>query len=48
MYLQHVSVQVYHLQGAQNVSFNNQMPMITYYLPSSLECSSSVVDVDYV
>jgi len=46
MYLQHVSVQVYHLQGAQNASFDNQLPMISYYLPGSLDCSSSIVDAD--
>ena len=46
MYLQHVAVQVYHLQRAQNVSFNNQLPMISYYLPGPLDCSTSVVDTD--
>jgi hypothetical protein len=46
MYLQHAAVQVYHLQGAQNASFNNQLPIISYYLPGSLACSSSAVDVD--
>ena len=46
LYLQHFSVQVYHFQGAQNASFNNQLPMINYYLPGSLVCSSPVLDVD--
>jgi hypothetical protein len=46
MYVQHATAQLHHLQGAQNASFNNQLPMTSYYLPGSLDSSSSAVDVD--
>jgi hypothetical protein len=42
-YLRHDSVQVSHLQGAQNVLFQKQLAMIGYHLQGSIVCSISGV-----
>jgi len=47
-YFQHILVQVCHLQGEQNASVKNQMPMISCQLQGLTVCNGFVVDFDEV
>jgi len=46
--LQHVSVHVYHLQGAGNANSSKPNSTADLLFIGSLVCSSFIIDVDYM